>query len=221
MQNSKFTNMRFKQLVEGIREVMPVLAVTLLIAVYAISGAVAGKFLGSPTLLGKLDHGVFMGYAVGFAIQATRALLVFFRQLNPVRPTLSHTGEWIAAGMGIISIYEIYNLSAASGMGNAVAFSLGVLMLAGIGIEIFLLSELRFHTEMELYQDKEYWAQIESYYQAKSDFRARMQALRNGERITPPVAQKAITTPKNADMGDPGIPFQVQPKLILNGNGKH
>lgn len=211
MQNSpsRFTNMQFSALVASIRQTMPILAIVLLVTVYAISGAVSGKFLGSPTLL----NNAVLGYFVGFAIQATRALLVFFRQLNPVRPTLGYQGEAIAAIMGAISIYEIYNLSSAAGMGSAVAFSLGVLMLAGIGIEIFLLSELRFHTELELFKDREYWHEIERYYQAKADFQAKIRALKSGQRIdtyTPQATTTRKATTNNTErMEDVAVPFSM------------
>ena len=239
MQNSKFTNVRFKQLVEAIRDVMPLLAVGLLIAVYGISGLAAGKFLGSPALLGKMENGVVLAYCIGFAIQCTRGLLVFFRELNPVRPTFDYWGEAIAAGMGILSIYEIYHLSDAAGMGYPVAVSLGILMLAGIGIEIFLLRELRFHTELELFQASGYWDTIEQYYQARAQFKAKLKALKSGEVQYLPISTthrqepgaKAPTLPTTRT--EPGTTTtDTMSKTTLqevasiapfssNGNGKH
>jgi len=223
MQNSKFQNVEFQELVERIRKIMPLLAVFLLITVYVISAAAAGKFLAHPTLLGSMPNGALLAYAIGTAIQATRALLVFFRQLNPTRPTLGHTGEFIAAGMGALSIYEISHLAAAAGMGFPVVLSLSVLMLAGVGVEIFLLSELRFYTEMELYRDKDYWAQIESYYQAKADFQRKVKAIRNGHTghrtntRTNPAQQhtETVETATEEALGGPSIPFS------MNGNGRH
>jgi hypothetical protein len=236
MHNSKFTNVRFKALVETIRDVMPLLAVALLVAVYAISGLAAGKFLGSPTLLGKMENGVILAYCIGFAIQCTRGLLVFFRELNPVRPTFDYWGEAIAAGMGILSIYEIYHLSDAAGMGYPVAVSLGILMLAGIGIEIFLLRELRFHTELELFQSAGYWDTIEAYYQARAQFKAKLKSLKSAEFQTLPIAthhQVAPTLPTRdttSTTAEPGTTTTIKPQLpevatiapfSVNGNGKH
>jgi hypothetical protein len=222
MQNSKFQNVEFQELVERIRKIMPLLAVFLLITVYVISAAAAGKFLAHPTLLGSMPNGALLAYAIGTAIQATRALLVFFRQLNPTRPTLGHTGEFIAAGMGALSIYEISHLAGAAGMGFPVVLSLSVLMLAGVGVEIFLLSELRFYTEMELYRDKDYWAQIEAYYQAKADFTRKVKAIRNGHtghrtntRTNPAQPTAIAETAIQEALGGPSVPFS------MNGNGKH
>jgi uncharacterized membrane protein (DUF485 family) len=219
---SKFENVEFQELVERIRKIMPLLAVVLLVTVYVISAAAAGKFLAHPTLLGALPNGALLAFSIGAAIQATRALLVFFRQLNPTRPTLGHTGEFIAAGMGALSIYEISHLAGAAGMGFPVVLSLSVLMLAGVGVEIFLLSELRFYTEMELYRDKAYWAQIESYYQAKADFQRKVRAIRKGH------TNKPITNTLEAK---PGTTIEASPKPVVhevaippfpvNGNGKH
>lgn len=222
MQNSKFQNVEFQELVERIRKVMPLLAVGLLISVYTISAATAGKFLASPTLLGDMPNGALLAYAIGAAIQATRALLVFFRQLNPTRPTLGHTGEFIAVAMGALSIYEISHLATAAGMGFPVVLSLSVLMLAGVGVEIFLLSELRFYTEMELYKDRDYWQEIESYYQAKANFKRKIKAIRSGYTGSrdpgPSVATKATAIAETAipeALGGPSVPFS------MNGNGKH
>jgi hypothetical protein len=228
MQNSNLSNMRFKQLVEVIRDVMPLLAVGLLILVYAISGLVAGKFLGSPTLLGRMEHGAAIGYATGFAIQATRGLLVFFRQMNPVRPTLGYSGEVIAFLMGGLSIYEIATLSTASGMGYPVAFSMGVLMLAGIGVEVFLLAELRFYTEIELMESGR-WEQAEQLYIKRAKLRERMKLLKQGMGMNDtPRPSKPITNTLEAK---PGITIEASPKPVVhevapipfsvNGNGKH
>lgn len=225
MQNSNLSNMRFKQLVEVIRDVMPLLAVGLLILVYAISGLVAGKFLGSPTLLGKMEHGAAIAYAVGFAIQATRGLLVFFRQLNPVRPTLGHSGEVIAFLMGGLSIYEIATLSTASGMGYPVAFSMGVLMLAGIGVEVFLLAELKFYTELELMESGR-WEQAEQLYIKRAKLRERMKLLKQGMGMNdaPRPTSKPITNTLEASPKPIALEVAIPPFPVNgngNANGKH
>lgn len=182
--SSKFENAQFVALVASVRRVMPTLAAVLLITVYAISAAAAGMFLSGKTLLGGISGGVALAYFVGAAIQATRGLLVFFGQLNPSRPTLSNAGEVLAVVFGALSIFEIYHLSSAAGMGFPVVVSMSILMLAGVGIEIYLLQEVRFLTELRLFQDSGYWAQIEGYYQAKRDFKDKIEALRTGKRIS-------------------------------------
>ena len=240
MQNpNQFQNMEFKRLVEVIRNTMPLLAVGLLVGVYVISAIAAGKFLASPTLLGKLPNGIVLAYAVGGAIQATRATLVFFNQLNPVRPVFNYAGESIAVGMGLLSIYEICALTTASGMGGAVAVSLSILMGSGILIELFLLRELKFNAEMELFATPGYFAQIEAYHQARADLKARLSAIRSGvptntHRQEPGAKAPTLPTTRETEPGTTtGATADTMSKTTLqevamiapfssnNGNGKH
>lgn len=224
--------MEFKRLVEVIRNTMPLLAVGLLIGVYVISAIAAGKFLASPTLLGKLPNGIILAYAVGGAIQATRATLVFFNQLNPVRPVFNYAGESIAVGMGLLSIYEICALTTASGMGGAVAVSLSILMGSGILIELFLLRELKFNAEMELFATPGYFAQIEAYHQARADLKARLAAIKSGattisttHRQEPGAKTPTLPTTTSATADTMTTTTLEEVAMIApfssNGNGKH
>ena len=232
MQNS-FENARFGQLVADIRRIMPGLAISLLLLVYAISAAASGLFLSAPGLLGQSAWGVFLAYCIGISIQATRMTLVFFRELNPIRPTTGHQGEFIAVVMGIISIVEVYHLATANGMAFPVVLSIGILMLAGIGIEIFLLRELKFYNELKLFQQPEHWQQIEAYHRAKAEFVVRMDAIRNGQRIRKPITAPAMPSamPVNGNGHQGGHDqenFTIPASLAAmpasrngNGNGKH
>ena len=222
---NQFENAKFRALVGELRRIMPTTAAALLILVYAISAIAAGLFLSSPTLLGKVTGGPVLAFFIGTAIQAVRATLVFFSQLNPARPITGHQGEVIAGIMGVISIYEIYHLATAAGMQYPVVLSLSILMLAGIGIEIFLLRELKFFTEMQLFDKPEYWQKIEKYYQAKADYTARMDALSRGERITrkatAPTATVAAAAPPTIASIATGEGGAENFYLNGNGNGKH
>ena len=228
--------MEFKRLVEVIRNTMPLLAVGLLVGVYVISAIAAGKFLASPTLLGKLPNGIILAYAVGGAIQATRATLVFFNQLNPVRPVFNYAGESIAVGMGLLSIYEICALTTASGMGGAVAVSLSILMGSGILIELFLLRELKFNAEMELFSTPGYFAQIEAYHQARADLKARLAAIKSGATTIStthqhePIKAPTLPTTRETEPGTTTTATTAKETLqevamiapfSSNGNGKH
>jgi hypothetical protein len=140
--------------------------------------------------------------------------------MNPVRPTLGYSGEVIAFLMGGLSIYEIATLSTASGMGYPVAFSMGVLMLAGIGVEVFLLAELKFYTELELMESGR-WEQAEQLYIKRAKLRERMKLLKQGlgmNDATRPTSKPVTTieaSPKTVAPEVAPIPFSV------NGNGKH
>ncbi len=174
MQNS---NAQFIRMIQSIRKAMPGLAGVLLVAVYLVSAIAGGMFLS--TLLATIKGGTALAFAIGFSIQFTRATLVFFPQLNPSRPAFGYAGEAIAVIMGIISIAEILSLVSASGLPYPVAVSLSILMLAGIGVEIFLLREIRFATEISLYGNRQWWAELQQFYRARESFRRELETLRN------------------------------------------
>jgi len=177
MQNLVNSNKSFARMIRIIRKVMPALAAALLIGVYVVSAIAGGMFLAQ--LMAAMSGGIALAYAIGAAIQATRASLVFFAQLNPTRPSFSHVGEVIAVIMGVISIAEILSLVSAAGLPYPVAISLSILMAAGVGIELFLLREVRFITEMQLFSDRSYWGELRDFYKARNEFRAFLDQLKD------------------------------------------
>jgi hypothetical protein len=78
-----------------------------------------------------------------------------------------------------------------------VAVSLSVLMLAGIGVEIFFLKEIRYATELEIYADKEHWSELQNYHQAREEFKAFLDGLKDYEptKKALPEPEQASTTP--------------------------
>ena len=162
-----------------IRRTMPGLAALLLIGVYAVSAVAGGMFLAR--LMASLPGGIALAYSIGAAIQMTRASLVFFSQLNPTRPSFGFAGEVVAILMGVISIAEILSLVSAAGLAQPVAISLSILMAAGVGIELYLLREIKFSTEMELYSDRAHWGDLRSFYQARKEFKLFMEELADME----------------------------------------
>ncbi|MBK7477746.1 MAG: hypothetical protein IPI11_17720 [Haliscomenobacter sp.] len=177
---------------------MPGLAGVLLIAVYLVSAIAGGMFLS--TLLATIKGGTALAFSIGAAIQFTRATLVFFPQLNPSRPVFGYTGEAIAVIMGVVSIGEILSLVDASGLPYPVAVSLSILMLAGIGIEIFLLREIRFATEVSLYGNRQWWDELQQFYRARESFRQELETLRNqAAGIQSPAIPHNSHQPVNAD----------------------
>lgn len=170
------SNQNFIRTVKQIRKIMPALAVILLITVYAVSAIAEGYFLSS---LMAQAAGAWLAFAISVAIQATRALLVFFPQLNPNRPIFGYQGEVIAVVMGAIAIGSILGLVQAIGLAVPVAVSLAILMAAGIGVEIFFLREIRYSTELELYEDRGKWEELKGYYQSKEEFRHFLDSLKD------------------------------------------
>jgi hypothetical protein len=240
------SNAEFMRMVQHIRRIMPSLAGILLVVVYAVSAVAGGMFLAK--LMGGFKGGALLAYAIGTAIQATRATLVFFPQLNPTRPSFSLAGEFIAVFMGIIAIVEILSLIKVSGLPYPVGVSLSVLMLAGIGVELFLLREIRFATEIQLFGNRAYWQELKDYYTARAELKIQLDELKNrAAGISSPAASApapaapapaksvpapaAASTPASAPApGNSTTPtptqsdtdfFEFVPVPSLNGNGKH
>ena len=209
MSNVRTANKSFTRLIRSIRKAMPVLATVLLVSVYVVSAIAGGMFLSS--LMGGIAGGAIIAYAIAGATQATRATLVFFSQLNPSRPTFSLWGEIIAVVMGIISIYEILSLVAASGLPQPVAISLSILMAAGVGVELFLLREIKFATSLELFSNREQWADLQEFYQGRREFKQFLEKLKDQDQEEEPQEQ-----PQSL----PSSPRETSaPKELLSGNG--
>lgn len=179
MANLSFSNRSFQRTVKRIRNIMPYLAVSLLILVYVVSAIAEGKFLAAS--MGTVAGGAWLAYLISLSTQATRALLVFFPQLNPNRPTFGYTGEVIAVIMGLIAIASIIGLVHHAGLSTPVAISLSILMLAGIGVEIFFLREIRYATELEIFEKKEHWEELQNYHQSRAQFSAFLDNIKDFE----------------------------------------
>ncbi len=209
------------RMVLHLRRIMPALAGILLIGVYAVSALAGGMFLAH--LMKTFAGGVWLAYAIGTAIQATRATLVFFPQLNPTRPIFGHTGEVIAVLMGLISIGEILSLTKVSGMPYPVGVSLSILMLAGIGVELFLLREIRHLTEMQLFSNRAHWQELRDYYAAREQFKSELEDIRNQSTGITPAHRAGNQVPPTHQnhQATEGVPVPLSLEFSSNGNGKH
>lgn len=175
-------NESFIRIIKAVRKALPALSIMLLIGVYTVSAVAAGMFLSR--LMASLGHGgTVLAYSIGAAIQATRAILVFFPQLNPSRPNFSYAGEVIAVLMGVASIAEILALVSEASLPAPVGVSLSILMLAGVGVEVFLLREIRFTTEITLFGNSEHWGNLQDYYKARKEFKMNLDKLRDAESL--------------------------------------
>lgn len=163
-------NRSFVQLIKALRRILPMLAAGILITVYVVSAIVTGQLL-SKLMDDAIAGALWLGLSIGFGIQITRGALVFFPQLNPNRPIFGYWGEFIAAIMFVISVASVVGLTGANNLHAAVAFELSVLMAAGMGVEIFLLKEVRFYTEMELFRNKRWWQELQDHMRGRRDFK--------------------------------------------------
>lgn len=195
-------NRDFARLVKQMRRVLPYLALGLLIVVYATCAATEGLFLSG--LMAGIPFHLQLSLAIGSSIQMTRGLLVFFPQLNPNKPMIGYTGEIVAIIMGGISIVSITKLVLANDMNLAVATSLSILMAAGVGVEIYLLKEIKFYTDMELYLSKGWWNKTMSLFRARKDFKIFQDNLRDERQSS------GATLPDPATAGSPALPDPQQ-----------
>lgn len=107
-------------------------------------------------------------FLVPLSIQAGRGTLVFFFQLNPARIQGKYSFGVIAASvLLLLSLIEAYFVMAPHGVGWIVSVS--TLMIVGWVIEIMILKETIFSTQMELFQDKEKWAELKAFYLAQKE----------------------------------------------------
>lgn len=155
----------------------------MLVLVYVASAAAGGSFLA------KLMQGSMLAYLISVAIQATRAVIVFFPQMNPMRPAFGITGEAAAVVFGLLSIYEMYELTEGAELPTAVFVSVAVLMAAGIIIEIMMLKEVKYSTEVELITDTNALDRINKHMQGVASIKAQLEAMReaaaNGTYVLP------------------------------------
>jgi hypothetical protein len=196
-------NRDFARLVKQMRRVLPYLALGLLIVVYATCAATEGLFLSG--LMAGIPFHLQLSLAIGSSIQMTRGLLVFFPQLNPNKPMIGYTGEIVAIIMGGISIVSITKLVLANDMNLAVATSLSILMAAGVGVEIYLLKEIKFYTDMELYLSKGWWNKTMSLFRARKDFKIFQDNLRDERQ-----GSSATLPDPAAAGGSPALPDPQQ-----------
>lgn len=171
------TNRSFQTMITGLRRAMPWIAACMLIAVYIVSAVAQGMLL--QTLMQSLAIGSIMAYCISFAIQLTRATLVFFPQLNPNRPSFSYAGETIAIIMGIVAIGEIIGLVFASTLALPVAISLAVLMAMGIAVEIYLLKEVRHSTEAELMNNPAAVQNVYDFHRNRAELKAKLEEIQD------------------------------------------
>lgn len=193
--NGMFANRSFQRTVKVLRRILPTLSFGLLAAVYVISALAAGMFL-SRHLVDFGTFGYWLAFGIGGGIQMVRGAIVFFSQLNPGRPQFgANWGPAIAVIMAVASIIEIYMLSSDLGLPLAPVISLAILMAAGLVIELFLLREVQYATQLELFRDRDRWDELRNFYVARADFEAMMDELEEGNLLQQPAQSAAPTLP--------------------------
>ncbi|PHN00930.1 hypothetical protein [Flavilitoribacter nigricans] len=177
MQNT-LVNQDFERAVKQLRRILPKLSFGLLIGTYLISAFIMGIFhsQNSPHIGFKVA-----AFLVPLAIQAGRGTLVFFFQLNPARIQSRFSMGIIAATTLLgLSLWEAWLVMSPYGLSWTVSVS--TLMLIGWVIEIMILKETMFATQMQLYQNKDQWQELHNFYVARADFDQFMDDLYDGKK---------------------------------------
>lgn len=184
--NTTLINRDFEQAVKRLRRILPKLSFGLLIGTYLISALIMGIFHAEKANNIGL---VIAAFLVPLAIQAGRGTLVFFFQLNPSRiQSRFSMGIVAATALLILSLWEAWLVMNPYGLAWTVSVS--TLMLIGWVVELMILKETMFATQMQLYQNKEQWIELHDFYIAQKDFEQFMEQLYDGKR--PALPQQKI-----------------------------
>ena len=170
-------NKDFQRAVKVMRRILPKLAFGLLIGTYLTSALIMGLFHAENAPNFQFAVAAFI---VPLAIQAGRGTLVFFFQLNPARIQSRFSMGLLAATLLLgLSIWECVLVLESHGLAWVV--SVCTLMLIGYIIEIMILRETMFATQMELYQNKKQWRDLQTFYIERERFDNFMEALHDGQ----------------------------------------
>lgn len=170
-------NHDFERAVRQMRRVLPLLSFGLLIGTYLISALIMGIFHAKDADSVGFKIAAFL---VPLAIQAGRGTLVFFFQLNPARIQSKFSFGIIAAtALLILSLCEAVLVMLPYGLSWTISVS--TLMLIGWVIEIMILRETTFATQMELYQNQAQWQELRNFYIARNEFERFVKGLPVGE----------------------------------------
>ena len=188
MQNNIIINKDFQSSILRLRKILPVIAFGLLIGTYLISALIMGIFHAqNANGLGF----IIAAFLVPLAIQLGRGTLVFFFQLNPAHIQGKYSFGIIAATVLLfLSLIEAYLVLIDYGLSWMV--SVATLLSIGWIIEIMILKETIFATQIELYQDQDKWNELKSLYIARAELEKFMEELNSGKiPVQPAIEGKA------------------------------
>ena len=195
--NSTLVNPDFARSVITMRRILPSLSFGLLISTYLISAIIMGLFHAN----GSESLGfTIAAFIVPLAIQAGRGALVFFFQLNPARLQQKFSFGILAATLLLLlSLFEAYLVMLPYGISWTVSVS--TLMLIGWIIEIMILKETQFTSEMALYSNPEKLNQLKQYHLARRDFLKFMRELEDKSGVAELQEEMVAREKKNQRIG--------------------
>ncbi|PHN04333.1 hypothetical protein [Flavilitoribacter nigricans] len=217
MQNI-LVNDDFGKSIQRLRSILPKLSFGLLISTYVISAVIMGIFHAQ-----NAPNIGFMvaAFLVPLAIQVGRGTLVFFFQLNPANIQRRFSFGFIAAtALLILSIVEAWLVLSPYGFTWIVSVS--SLMLIGWVIEIMILRETIFATQIELFRNRDGWQEVKSFYVARNELQQFVDDLKNGEAALLPAAnlpeEQELTLPDPPQEEDKTLLLLGELKTLLEGN---
>ncbi|GJM36498.1 MAG: hypothetical protein DHS20C18_54990 [Saprospiraceae bacterium] len=211
----------FEKSIKKLRSILPSLSFGLLIATYLISAIIMGIFHAQ-----NAPNIGFMvaAFLVPLAIQAGRGTLVFFFQLNPAHIQGKYSFGMIAATiLLILSLVEAYLVLSPYGFSWIV--SVCTLMLIGWVIEIMILKETIFATQLELFRNRERWEEVKDFYLARNELHqfigqldaGKIELLASPKTNEVPIEKEEEAIPEPVQEEDKALDLLSDLKSLLQG----
>jgi len=195
-------NQNFEDLIQTIRNHLPKISVAVIILVYTVSAIAEAKFLGGKPL----------DYAITGGVQASRAVVVFFCLLNPVRPVRSIAGAVIfGVVLAMASIYTLHEVAQDSEAFYVVA----LLISTGCIIELMLLSYMVFSQNYDIMNDDNLLRSLMLYHHRRDRYHSILKELNQPERQK----RKETTPPPSRKNNQLSFEFEDDPFLKFPGFG--
>lgn len=173
-------NPEFIRIVRLLKKSLPMLAVFFTMGVYCISALAEGGFLN--LLIGKkVLFGVMLSYGIAFGIQIGRMLLVYLPIMNAVTPRFNLVGEFTGILLGAFAMASIWNLIKETGMSEALAVTLCLLIVVGVVIEVYLLREMKKQIKVSMLTDDQYMQDLAHYYTREKQMEQMLNDLDQGQ----------------------------------------
>jgi hypothetical protein len=204
----------FSKSIKKLRAILPKLSFSLLITTYLISAIIMGIFhsQNAPNI-----GFMIAAFLIPLAIQAGRGTLVFFFQLNPAHIQGKYSFGVIAATVLLVfslieAVIVLYPF------GYSWIISVSSLMAIGWVIEIMILKETVFATQIELFLNKEKWQEMKEFYVAQRELKSFLGEIANGKPSALPVPEEEKEEVSPAGLDDEeSIALLRELKSLLGG----
>jgi hypothetical protein len=209
----------FGKSIKKLRAILPKLSFGLLISTYLISAIIMGIFHAhnAPNI-----GFTIAAFLVPLAIQAGRGTLVFFFQLNPAHIQGKYSFGVIAATvLLILSLVEA--IIVLYPYGYTWIISVSTLMCIGWVIEIMILKETVFATQIELFLNKDRWEEVKGFYIARQELQQFIGNVQTGKQLLLPesIVEEKINRNLPAEKEeDESLELLKELKSLLVGKGQ-